>query len=515
LVYQSTDTPEDPDWPVTTYSGSLFGYTITVELGRLLDAYEDCAWRLTVTKGAYFSEQVIVPIDHEIVSSLDVDGIEIADITGPDGCTGTLALGNAEIGRIPFVQKPDSLIEFIDLDPPCGECEQLCSVLCVSFGRYFQEFDWFDYGGSRGWSYTRPGSSPVITDYIYLEEDAYGNCVLSFDIDGVTIPDQTIDIDQGCACGIKEVVTGAHVGGSTEYTLRCGPCSCWEFLCGTCRCVPRYVCVQSYIDGTFTANQVLAWDEDDGAWLGSVGENSLALYVERAEDGGCEIVPVINGYRYDADSLVSTLDCGTEHLSSSVATKGRQLDRTNDFVAGTVTYTDDDTEIWIRFMGPSKECEPGPCGDATPCRDECGSHPAQLTALLHGYSDSYDGDEPGYDDVECDLEITLYYWERFDWTGSLEATCGYVGWAYIGQCGPRVVSGGPYHTWLRVELVNGNLDAYWVQPDGDGELLCYQATLTESCDPYYGDSGVDTQGLITCCWECTTTIQRIRTTVTE
>jgi len=62
-----------------------------------------------------------------------------------------------------------------------------------------------------------------------------------------------------------------------------------------------------------------------------------------------------------------------------------------------------------------------------------------------------------------------------------------------------------------------NLEFYTVQPGGgprDG--LCWQTSLSESCDPYYGDSGVEVLGTLeSCCWACNVTIQRVRTTVTE
>jgi hypothetical protein len=524
LVFGSTDNETNPDWPVSSYSGSLFGYTVTAELGRLYDEYDeygDCVWRFIVEKDSFY-EELVLAVDDVSVSCLDVDGIALAEVEGPDGCTGTLMLVNAEIGRIPFVLRDDidSILttepaeEFVDLYPACGYCDTVCRVLCVfrlpsATGEGgFQEFVWFEdvSTGQRGWSYLRPGTE--ITDYIYLEENEYGECVLSFDIDGVGgPPDRVIDIEQGCACGMKEVVLGSVPGGSVQYTIRCGFCSCYKFYCGTCRCVPRYLCVQSYIDNTFTPNQILTWDEDELAWLPDYGDVDLALYLQPDDDGECVIVVLIDGYETTLD-LFAPRNCGTEHVSRDIATGGQKLDRHNDFLNIELQDTSEYELVWLLASAPTYQCGVGPCDEATPCRDACGSHPAELTALLHAYND---GGDPYADDV-CDVEVTLHYWERIDWTGTLEITCGYVGWYHVGPCLSE--HAGILDKWIKVELSNTLLTVYEYYEDGVN-LQVYSVNLTESCDPYYGDGGVDEVGLVSCWWGCEETVQLVHVTVTE
>lgn len=521
------DRPDGALLPVSSYRGSLFGYTVTAELGRLYDeydAYGDCVWRFTVEKDSFF-EELAFAVDDITVSCLDVSGIVLAEVEGPNGCTGTLMLANAEIGRIPFILRedipsvlttgtpPEGQEEFVDLYPACGYCDRVCRILCVYGAGEWREFIWFEDASTEqhGWSHLKPGTE--ITDYIYLEDNEYGECILQFDFDGITgPPDQVIDIEQGCACGMKEVALGSFPGGTVQYTIRCGFCSCWEFYCGTCRCVPRYLCVQTYIGNTFTPNQIFEWDETELAWLSISGSNDLVFYLQPDDEGECKVVAEIYGYESLLD-LSAVIGCGVEHVSKFVATLGQQLDRGNDFLFFTMADTFGDESVWIRASAPVYECDVGPCTEATPCRDECGSHPAELTALLHGFNDSYAGDEPGWDDVVCDVEVTLHYWERVDWTGTqLEHTCGYVGWYHVGEC--QSEHAGILEKWINVELSNGLLTVYEYYEDGV-DLQVYSANLTESCDPYYGDGGIDPVGLTSCWWGCLETVQRVHVTVTE
>jgi len=523
ITYGGTD--EDD---VTTYSGVIVGVTVTVTVGASqaaydeYDEYEDrtCVWRVVAVKEGVTLVDDEYEIDHEVVSCLDVSAITITDVEGPNGCEGTLSLANMQTARLPFVENEDSRNgEIIELYPPCGDCTQVCSKLCLygnrmpGYGREFVEFGWFDNGvDDRGWMYTGPSE----TEIIYLETSEYGECQLRFEwTDSDVLEDRVIDLDNGCACGMKEVVTYHwHAAGTIGFTIRCGRCSCWDFYCGTCRCVPQYLCVMAYIDNVFTDRMIVSWDEDERCWIAGQGvgyedSRELRICLEADEDTGeCILVATVDGE--EIGTPVSRT-CGDERIE-------RKYDASTDFISGTwegyIGYNEDEY-AWVLASSQLDDCRIGPCSDATPCVDECGSHPETLTALFTGWNDPYD-DETGFTG-SCAIEVQLHYWELLTWAGSsLDVTCGYIGFAYLGDC--YHFFHGDQPKWVRVELSGGQISMWYRWSPGTSWVNCdylQLVELTEECDPYSGESGDITGFLQTCCFSCDTTVQRYTVTVTS
>ena len=557
MIYETTDVNG-----ITTYTGTIYGYNVVAKVGRTsigsasitgstgTGTGEDCFWHITVSGEGVLNNAYI--IDHVEFSCLDVANIELGEVVGPTGCVGSLSLANMKASRLPFLLRTDigsvtSLgaatgtgtgtshrVEFIDLDPPCGSCTQVCSKLCVygnrtvGSAREWVEFTWFDDAEGRGWEYTPPSTG--VNERIYLGNGAdtgtgTGDCTLIFSWPGSEVlDDRPIDLTNGCSCGIKEVITATDAGVETiGFTIRCGFCTCWEMFCGTCRCVPTELCVQTYIDNVFTPDVILSWNSVIHCWenslgVGAGGDRSLLLCLESDSDGECSITASVDGAQV---GQAASHSCGDEHPS-------RDFDPVSDFVSaffegdididgftGTATGSGTGTGnyTWISASSQLEDCRVGKCTSATPCADECGSHPKTLTATLAGWNDPI-LDEPDITG-SCDLEVTLHYWETVTWANGLDYTCGYIGIGFVGWC-PQII-GPDLPKWVLVELGGGELNLHY----GFGYPLgipCDNMTallLTESCDPYYGDTGVIVPGIMDCCASCGEEIQRFQVIITE
>jgi hypothetical protein len=544
--------PGDDSVGFMLYSHVVFGVTVTVRIGGAYDPEvpRSCKWIITATgPGVDITKEWYV-YDEEGSGSgsgsdgrgcLDPSDIEIGYITGPDGCTGMLEIVQSDVARLPFILRTaataiisttgsgSAFTHFVDVE--CGDCTQVCRVLCLTGTRTFGgdlemvEFEWFDEGGSGSGSGGAEiqGWQSAGGDRIWLKENEQGECYLDFDWPGTgadQIPDTVIDLELGCSCGIKHVVGAGSGANSLEFTLRCGYCTCWKFYCGTCRCLPRTLCAMGCLNDTPFEEEVLSWDSDVYGWVSDeMGSGSgsggprLAVYVEADDQDRCIMVPELNGVSVGIENGV-LLDCGTEHQSNAWAPLGQDYDPSNDFVGGDIFVDLDGDFVWMAW-GNRDECRLNDCEDATPCWQECGSHPlGPLTALLRGWNDSTQGDEEGFDDIDISVEVELYFYERYYWADDdqLRSECGYRGVLYVGEC--------PNSKYVIVEMGTGADDlliSTWFSGD-ETPIVRLEENLDESCDPYYGELIETSIGVtMDCPWACppNATIQRWEATVTE
>lgn len=504
MQYGGTEPVGGDEYPVTTYSGELHGATVTVEIGRF--AYDGCAWHITATKAADgLDVDEYYEIDHDTVSCIDVDGLEIGEIEGPRDCVGTLILANDEVGRIPFQERIlTEEPEFITLDPPCGDCEQVTSMLCV-FGHRkigqdhgWVEFFWFDYGvDERGWTYTDPETDAV--EYIYLYENDYGECSLEFSWDGSSVLDDVVL--ENCSCAMKEVVTWSNGVDTIGFTIRSGKCGCWEFYCGTCRCVPRYLCVNYYsFDGSseisdFVHNEILTWDEDDKCWYDDERNTEYGLYVALRPNtvtGDCELVAVFNGRELETTAIY---DCAEERVKEGLP--NNKYDPDVGFIDAEINdYQEEGPNfVWVHISSYTYDClTHGNCL----CYDQCGSTPEQIQWNFYAWNDPY-LDEPGIEG-ECSITVTLYRFVR-------GLSCEYLGFftAKTGGGETQVfkVSGGDV---FLLRIVDGEYDEY--------TSWSHDPFTTQSCDPYYATTGTVVTGLTSYDF-CANETQRYILTETE
>lgn len=527
------------DYCHTQYLGTLFGVDVDVEVGNVIGSGDEadlgCGWRITTTVGGSGSgsgDTQTFEIDHGDTSCLYVPtGVELAEVEGPDGCMGTLVLDDLEKARLPFLERDLTASwdepNFIDIsDNPCGTCEQVCAVICATGQRHVVgsrervEFTWFDDSGSgsgsgsgggadRGWSYV---NADDFTERLLLSTDESGNCVITPDLESGAEIMSPVIVDSTRLCSCKMAVTfNSQEHDNAVFTARCGFCSCWGFVCGTCRCVPYELCVLLYVDETMYTDLKAIWNPDDYSWdvdTGGSGTYLLRLYLREDDDGHCIIEPEVNGVDIALENPPQ-FGCGAETVDGLFT---GEHDTLSVFVeeeidGGSGSGSSDLLMITASSLMPS--CELGTCIEATPCVANCGSHPQELNVHIRFWEEP--GDNSGGDSWECTWDIPVYYWQTAAYVAGqgMIYRCGYIG--YTAPCdGCRV----------RVEVRNGWVTLAALPFGGD----CQQPTpsyrlTTETCDPYYGDTGELLDGFSSLpdysCKGCNTYAHRGRVTVTE
>jgi len=233
-----------------------------------------------------------------------------------DGCLGTLVIERKELAKVPFSTQilTDSTITSEESETaPCGACSEWCRILCLewSIGGESQksEFRVVDDGSaSIYWTHKLPsGGTATIT-----VEDIEGLCHFVIAghtglgaFDKIPIPYQM------CNLGMVIEYNGTGENASKWVSLSCNKCSCWDYICETCRCVCKTMCVVS-VDGTQQTDvhyydlewdpHLLRWGTDE-KWIG-IRANPTT--------GNCEYV--ISGWN-DADSDTELIDYASSTLT--------------------------------------------------------------------------------------------------------------------------------------------------------------------------------------------------------
>lgn len=507
-------TVDDDQNTVVHYQASFLGRTVHVWLSTLpipnvsydSNEYINCRWTIYIPSLGIVEE---VEIDHENVTCLGVPDIEISGVTSAGGeCTGTITLENFETDKVEFQLRefpetfPDGEGTTVDLYLPCGDCVEVARFLCLSGVRHkgadaeWVEFEWdVDFEPHEEgdqyihgkWSYTPPVETPFV-EHIYLITSG-GYCELHFDFESPVGRELGEEIEpisiSNCSCNINEFVSAGTPQEPIGFTIRAGRCSCWEYHCGTCRCVPRYLCGLYFVDQTLYKNIRFTWSSAIKGWVSSGGEDrdgnpfeeTLTVLLEKDEFGNC----VIDG---------SPVSCGLV-MSATISTLA----------------TEYSPATWLYVSTAFAECDYRiVCGDATPC-DE---HPAVLNMYAVGYNDPYE-DEPGIEG-DCPIEIPLFYFSEVFLVGetgpnAIEINCGYRGiWDWESE------GGTPFRSFF--ELQGGVLEVNVTNLLTGGSAASESFSLDyEYCDPYIAEYFAIT-GLTSCIWG-SATIQRILIEITE
>jgi hypothetical protein len=226
----------------------------------------------------------------------------------------------------------------------------------------------------------------------------------------------------------------------------------------------------------------------------------------------CRIVPMIDGV--DAETVLSefpTYSCTKE-------TASHQFDPSNEFLSvsfqGEVEIPDASgaarRNIAFTANAPLLECNRGFCTEATPCYQNCGSHPPHLLLQFRQWGEIGDFSEP-YAGATCDLvEVDLVFVEQpMLVDGQIEFRCGYVGYFVAGQC-----------CVVKVELRMGEVHIMGLSfPEGCQNVpgLSVFPLTTETCNPYYAQSDVLIGGpqIDQTCLNCTDQTLRQQVTIVE
>ena len=421
----------------------------------------------------------------------------------------------------------------------CGDLRQVCTILCATGTRRVGgqdervEFGWFrrpvgytensgpgGSGGSgssecdepetqweQGWEYTDPETDH--TERIFLRENALGQCTLVPQLEGeggvenfspvvIGLEPHVVfraRVPGGGSCGMTELFSNTEKG--LAFAVRCGFCSCWEFYCGSCRCVPQKMCVSVFEGEEFTPNIILDWDIDSKCWIRDdpgYGPD-IRICLQKDSKGRCILVPVMNppiswpdDYQFPVYNTGNELDV-SKRFSPEADIISAQWE----------TYEDPARPLLIVANSLNDECDIWPCTEATPCRDYCGSHPPTTYLTMRGWNDPYE-DEP-YVVGDCAVTVTMRFIQRIFFTGTLplEVQCYYQGLYDLGNCnGTR--------TWLKVKSTRYGIEWEHIANGVALGATCNQGQPvlwdTQSCNPYYADTGVIPTGLTDNCFCC-------------
>ena len=517
---------------VVKYTGSLVGVIVTIYLSNGPVTAESnpydapCQWTISIPALGIYEE---IEIDHKTVTCLGVPEISITNVTAFEGCIGTLSLINYATVKVPFQSKPSGLQNPESLTVPFPEgfesptCSSLPRQICISKKHnrenrirspkipweieWARDFIWeeyfvpyFAYDQQEWivgrWVYT-PENDEAFEQSLFLVQDLYDEFYLQPDFEGPSTTDGEGEIYSrvplsSCGCEFKilnvrpvdDPSPPAIPGESLPDDLlgidyRAGRCGCWSHQCGRRRCVPRYLCGYLFVNNVLYRNILFTWSNDTKSWLASGGEDlngysmpfDLNIRLENNADGQCqlavdyedfEIEPVLIG---DTNTVLSGVLQGTNYAGDGY------------FYLNFNTSFDGDCELLIV------------CQTATPCAQNCGSHPPVLNLRLHGYSLPSDIPPPPVTG-ECTTEIELVYWQTVTVSGTgVLIACGYRGFklveSYFSEDNPFRT--GRKNYLIKAELNLGNLTITRIDPTkltegGTTETVVFPS---QSCDPYY------------------------------
>lgn len=522
------------DQDVILYTGSIVGHTVTVYLSnRSIGGYDEddditCRWTIRIPSLGIDQE---IEIDHTTVTCLGVPAISVTGVTAYDGCVGTVSLINYKTVKVPFRTRyslPSEVTESVMVPFPEGfepeGCDSLPRYLCVTKKHnrinrvrspripweieWAREFRWdeefeprFDEDQQEWiigcWIHT-PDDTTEFQQRLYVVQDLYGQTFLQPDFESPGNTDGDGETYQrvaltDCGCSFKSLdvrpvddpsppsLPGQSIAEDLlGIDIRGGRCGCWEYHCGKRRCVPKYLCGFVYVNATLYRNILFTWDNSLKCWVSSGGVDledgempfELRVCLEQNDEGQCSLV-----VRYE-DYDLSTVTIGDTETVLAGTFEGKDYANTDYFSLNVTTSFDGDCELLLT------------CGIATPCAEDCGSHPEVLYLTLTGWSLPSDYPPPPITG-SCSLEITLNYQQTVVVSGSgILFTCGYVGFAIVSS---------PYYnpstglTTTENFLIKATLSLGSVQitrrllSAPDVILQTESAVLqTETCDPYYG-----------------------------
>jgi hypothetical protein len=310
---------------------------------------ETCIWQITAPD---ISIDQTTPIQHsgEVHCQAPPDWIiEGVDLPrGETTCTGTLSIEKFELAKIPFVTRwPDYVENPVEIS--CGYCSQFCEILCVRRGNASErtriEFIWNETDLS--WNANDDsGHSIELHEY-------GGECflLLNFDTEN-EFNGQLLAIDPN-ACGIGMDLT-ANGEGTNFVSVSCNRCSCWKYICGTCRCVCKALCLVGVLDGVETRLE-LDWDAANSMW----GDSEFGVTLGNDENDNC--VVTVTGF--DGSVLIRN-DCGSQIVFNV------SEDFEDMLAAGEVNY----------LYGFCRQCE-GSCTQGS-CLDLCEDVPDTIYCEL-------------------------------------------------------------------------------------------------------------------------------------
>lgn len=341
-----------------------------------------------------------------------------------NGCVGTLVIQRKELAKVPFHAEveTDSTITSEEMSKPeCGTCSTWCTHLCLEWSTG-GEPQKASFGISQDESVVRwthrmsDGSYASITT-----QEIEGQCHLVIDHDGLG-GFQPIPIPyQMCNLGMVIEADGEGEWVGKSVSISCNRCSCWDYICETCRCVCKTFCVVS-VDGpesTDITYYELEWDDRLLRW--GTAEKWVGIRANQTT-GKCEFV--ISGWNdgiyplFDPESTTIEIEeCGKD-MSYYVT-----IDPEKAFETGVFKFE----------YGACKTCLPDcfrvPCQDCCTACDTVALPEILYVDLFGGFTAG--GEDPGEAAANC-LTVTdiplvhtaPLFAELHRWSGSVVVDCG-------------------------------------------------------------------------------------------
>lgn len=342
--------------PVTNGPRSVYSFT-TVEMGIVSLSVGTtglaCTWELAAPT-IYLAESVTIDHSGAVHCQAPPDfvlenvNMPFYPVDGyPEDCYGSITFIDSTEAKVPFHYLWRGISELSSV--ACGYCSQVCTVLCVKRGNLYESeytrtnFILDEYSGQ--WN-----ASDHSGEYITLHEE-YGQCYYRLNnITPLTLEGDLVEIT---TCNIGQDMTVVDEVGD-YIRISCNPCSCWDFLCGTLRCVCRELCVMGMVDSVLLQLS-LAWDFENQRW----GDDTFSVTPERDTYGNCMVR--VTGYA-DAVAIVNN---GGDEISFNVS---EPLE--DQLESGLINY----------ITGFCKNCA-ADCNSGT-CLDICDESPAIIYAEI-------------------------------------------------------------------------------------------------------------------------------------
>lgn len=538
------------------YTVTIVGHTVTLAIstgpvigssvGNPSYSTSKCYWTLSCPS---LSVLELVEIDHTSVTCLGVPSFSINGVITRESCSGSIVADNFAAAKVAFTPRPFEdrpyPEEGLTLPMPgsyCANCQEVARFLCLygSLHDGFQpeavEMEW-DYSPESiqgttphgfivgRWMEKTPSTRGAFKRKIYLIEVEDGSdtiCKMYFDFepgdlyeqsdtDAHAIAERAVELfapltlpgPNGAGCGIHHLVGPISHLVNAGFRLTTGRCGCWRYHCGTCRCLPAFLCGFVFIDETFYQGVRFQWEASIHGWVSVSGtgvdfeDNVLAetisLLIVDDGYGECQIVWEKTGYtitphQFECDLAVAMSFSGMNTAKTQYA-----------FISVHSAFGQCDQRL--------------KCSLASPCDAECGGHAEIVMLTAHGYNDPYE-DEP-YVEGDCLMEFPLYLIiepallpSGDDDPPLFEFTCRYFG-IYLFE-----YAGSTYR--MEAEIKNGTLSLvrYNQTAGGDGNNIGDFPFDYETCNPYHA-TYFERFGIQGCGWGTFPPIQRLFIEVVE
>ena len=321
----------------------------------------ECTWRMQYLD--IDEEYEITHIEGEVnCLQLPTFSLDVNFPFGANFCLGTVTFAQFTYQKIPYRRRwTVGQEEIVTLDTQCGDCLTGCYVLAIKRGGpsvygeeegECKEFGW-DYEQQAWINQSEKIEHVEVEGICYLRLTTWKTATLEGDL---------ILIEE---CDLGMVLTLQDELGNWVQ-VSCNTCSCWEHICGQCRCVCETLCMYGIFGttllGPFELNwnsELLRWEPDDLADAPIVG-------IGRKENGDC-YAGIAN-----FDPLSTEDDAQTSDL----------LNLCGDSPSFTFMNSFDDQKInglklWAAYC---KQCE-GSCQMGT-CLSQCENVPKILYAKV-------------------------------------------------------------------------------------------------------------------------------------